>query len=276
MKRLMMILAVGLILALSATGKASGYLVTDDFETAWAGDYASGWVNVNYAHGDASTPKMTQYAAVTANGHAVTPVSGSDFMGLQIIAVGDPVGSTEWWGGVVPEFVNNAHQLDRQYNPWVSVSFYDCGVALPSPQLAAVPNTDDPNDWTDIQLGQRWNRADNYWYSEAMNKNSDGGWIKTSVARSVGWHELSFTLDTSGYITYSIDGTSIGTTIYNTYMDLAAPWLMTQFQDGVFGITTEVYFDNFQSGSDYVVPEPGALSLVGLGLVGLVRRRRRS
>ncbi len=269
MKKLAIILAVmGLVWAGTGIASAS-YHFGDDFETAWTGDYASGWANIEYAHGAASIPKMTQYTTVTANGHTITPLSGLYFMGLQVTAAGDP--ATNWWGGVKPEFVS-ASALDRQYSPWVSVSFYDYGVGLPAPQLSAVPNSSDPDDWTDIQMGQRWDRTDNYWYAESMNFPSQ--WVKTTVARSVGWHELKFAQDTAGYITYSIDGTPVGTTT-TAYLDLAYPWLQIQFDYDDFG--AEVYFDNFQGGS--TIPEPATILVWGLlGLVaagyGVWRRRR--
>ncbi len=267
MRYLTLCLAAGLILAVSATAGATGYYVNDGFETAWTGDYASGWANIAYAHGDASSPRMTQYATITANGHTITPLSGSYFMGLQVPT---DVGDAGWFGGVVPEFVSDA-ALDRQYSPWVSVSFYDYGVGLPAPQLAAVPDSGDPDDWTDIQMGQRWNRLPNYWYAESMNSPSQ--WVETSVARSVGWHELEFAQDTAGYITYSIDGTAVGTTT-EAYLDLAYPYLMIQF-DYAAGLGTEVYFDNFQAGS--TVPEPMTMLAVFTGIAGLagyIRRRK--
>jgi hypothetical protein len=160
----------------------------------------------------------------------------------------------------------------RQYSPWVSVSFYDDGLALPSPQLAAVPETGNSADWTDIQFGQRWNRADHYWFAECMN--SPAAWTElTTVSRSVGWHELKLTQDAAGYITYYIDGTAIGTTTH-AYLDLSGQWLQSQFNDGYFG-QSEVYFDNFQAGSS--APEPVTVAGLALGIGCLTRyvRKRR-
>ena len=271
MRYLGIVAAVAVCLAVAGTAGATGYTVGDGFETAWTGDYASGWVNVVYRHGTASSPSMTQYSTVTANGHTITPASGSYFMGLKVTAAGDPVASTNWWGAVVPTFVAG-DALARQYSPWVSVSFYDYGVALPSPQLAVVPDSGDPADWTDIQFGQRWNRTDHYWFAECMN--SPSAWIETSVARSVGWHELKLAQNTAGYVTYYIDGTALGTTT-NAYLDLGSPDLMTQFADGEFG-ASEVYFDNFQAGS--TVPEPVTMAglMLGIGcLARYVRNRKR-
>jgi hypothetical protein len=267
MKKLITVCAVSVLLILISNSYAN-YSMTDGFETSWTGNYAPGWENITYRHGDASTPKMTQYDTIEANGYTITPFSGSYFMGLQVTSAGDPVSSTNWWGGVEPAFIN-ADALDRQYSPWVSVSFYDYGASLPAPQLAAVPGTGDASDWTDIQFGQRWNRADNYWYAECMNSPSE--WVETSVTRSVGWHELKLSQNTEGYITYSIDGTDVGTTT-NAYLDLAGPWLMIQFDYNAFG--SEVYFDNFQAGS--TIPAPGAILLgsIGVGLVGWLKRRR--
>lgn len=269
MKRLIIICIVTGLFLLGGISNAN-YSVSDSFETSWTGNYASGWENITYRWGDASSPQMTQYNTITtANGHIVTPVSGSYFMGLQITAAGSPESSTNWWGGVEPTFIADG-ALDRQYSPWVSVSFYDDGAALPSPQLSVVPNTGNPDDWTDIQFGQRWNRTDHYWFGEAMNNPNI--WTETNVDRTVGWHELKLVQDTAGYITYYIDGTLLGTTT-NAYLDLAGPWLMVQFADGMFG-ESEVYFDNFQVGS--TIPAPGAILLgsIGVGLVGWLRRRR--
>ena len=66
MKKLITICAVSVLLILTANSYAI-YSVTDGFETQWTGDYASGWANIEYEHGDASSPRMTQYATVTAN-----------------------------------------------------------------------------------------------------------------------------------------------------------------------------------------------------------------
>lgn len=268
MRYLGMLAGIGLLLAVTATAEAT-YYVTDDFETSWTGQYAPGWENVTYAHGDASSPQMTRYSTVTANSHTITAASGLYFMGLKVTAAGSPVDDTNWWGGVVPSFGDSGAML-RQYSPWVSVSFYDYGVGLPAPQLSAVPDSGNPADWTDIQFGQRWTRMDHYWFAECMNTSSQ--WLETTVNRSVGWHELKLAQDTAGYVTYYIDGLALGITT-EAYLDLGYPWLQVQFADGAFG--SEVYFDNFQAGS--TIPEPVTMAglVLGVGsLVGYVRRRR--
>ena len=268
MRYLGILAGIGLLLAVAGTAGAAGYYVTDGFETSWAGQYAPGWENVTYRHGDASSPRMTQYSVAGATGN-ISAASGSYFMGLKVTAA--PSTATNWWGAVVPTFVAG-DALARQYSPWVSVSFYDDGVALPSPQLAVVPDSGDPDDWTDIQFGQRWGKADHYWFAECMNSPE---WIETSVDRTVGWHQLKLTQNTAGYVTYYIDGTALGTTT-NVYLDLGSPDLMTQFNDGYFG-ESEVYFDNFQVGS--TVPEPVTMAGLAMGIGGLVtymRKRRQA
>ncbi len=268
MKKIFTICAIVTMVLTMGGATFASYSFFDGFETAWAGSYADGWQNIDYRWGTASSSVMTQYSNVTTtNGHTITPMSGSYFMGVKVTAAGDPETSTNWWGGAVPMIQSAA--TSREYSPWVSVSFYDDGALLPVPQLSLVPDTGNPDDWTDIQYGIRWSQANHYWFGEAMNYPSI--WVETSVDRTVGWHQLKLSQDIAGYITYSIDGTVLGTTT-NAYLDLGGTWLQTQFSDGVFG-ESEVYFDNFEFGSS--IPEPATIMMLGLGALSLIRIKRR-
>ena len=78
MKRRTVICAIfGLVVAVFAVAQAeAGYHVTFDFETGWAGDYAPGWENSAYRHGEAPVGKMMQQVSTSHSG-IVRHIGGS-------------------------------------------------------------------------------------------------------------------------------------------------------------------------------------------------------
>ena len=282
MKKLTMILAVvGLLLA--AVGTASAAVATFDFETAWSGDYALGWENTLYRHGDPPVGKMMQQ---------VTTAHGGSY-GMKLIADSTPE-SWMWWVGVNIANINPA-ATEKQYDPSFSAWYYDEGTTPdndePTGQIFSVPSWVNPyiggsEDWTDVQFGGRDNIEDNYYYV-AAGENSPG-WQDSGVARTIGWHELKMQLSsTDGYIRFYLDNNLVGQSYRDDYTDLgsvmglytrfAAP--LSDWETKPYSIWDDVTFASSYDGSA-IVPEPASLviwGLLGAGCAGgaLASRRRR-
>jgi len=282
-------LTVSLILTFAVGSTAMGqYYVHHDFDTSWTGDYAPGWENTLYRHGEAPVGKMMEFYAGGRNGTG----------GMRLIAASTPE-DWMWWAAVNPSDVNPL-AMQIQYDPWVSVWYYDEGwdtEASWNPdlhrvgQLNAVPSwtnnyidTDDPpdgigdEDWTDVQFGARCNQAppnDQYYYVAVGEGHP--GWQNTGVDRTEGWHQLKMQLLSSdGMIHFYLDGSPVGTSYRDDYADLVGIGLMIQFTDPLSSWVHHkpwTIWDEFEYGS--TCPEPASLTVLALGGLALFRIKRR-
>jgi hypothetical protein len=279
---LLALAAVIVLIVAPSPAVAGSYQVDFDFDTPWAGDYAPGWENTAYRHGTAPTGKMMEQVAGGLAGSSA----------LRLIADSTPQ-DWMWWAAVNPIDVNPI-AMKKQYDPWVSVYYFDEGWATganlqKTGQLFAVPSWVNPyisgsEDWTDVQFGARFNQAppaDNYYYVAAGE--SSPGWQDTGVSRqNGGWVQLKMQLSSAdGKIHFFIDGTEVGQSYRDDYEDLLGPGLYIMFDDplGAWDENPSVVYDNFSYGSNFV-PLPGAaglglVGLLGLGLARRIRRRRR-
>lgn len=270
---------------------ASAYLVSYDFNTPWTGDYAPGWENSAYRHGDPPIGKMMEYYAGGRNGTS----------GMRLIAASTPQ-SWMWWAAVNPSSLDPV-ALQKQYNPWISVWYYDRGWENgdlhQAGQLFTVPSWVNPyispgEDWTDVQFGARMNQAppnDDYYYVCA-GENSPG-WVNTGVDRLAGdnWVNLKIQLSAAdGKIHFYIRRldsepfVEVGTSYRNDYIDLGVEsGLYTMFTSPLSAWTQNkpsTIWDDFVVGSDYEpqIPEPMSifLGIMGLGSIAGFRRFRKS
>jgi len=265
---------LSMAVALSAWTGNAVVLFQDGFETPWTGDYAPGWVNSAYRHGEAPVGKMMQQTTVAKTGS----------YGLKLIADSTPQ-SWMWWAAVEVESLPASAML-KQYDPYVSAWYYDETQASGAGQLYAVPSWVNPyltggEDWTDIQFGERFNKQDNYYYV-AAGENSPG-WQSTGVDRGEGWHHFKLQLSSvDGKVHFYLDGTEVGATYRNDYADLGtAIGLYTMFAAPLSQYTDKPYtlWDDFEIGS--TVPEPstilaGALLLLPFAASTIRRFRKTS
>lgn len=248
----------------------TAYLVYEGFETGWTGDYADNFDNVTYKYSPSQSPstKMTQTTDFVHSGSYATK--------LEVTTPGGHSNGSNWWGSVWRTFNHNA--MKKEYNPWVSVWYYDkpeAGSAFPAGYLGVIPNTPVPfgDDRADIQLGAAWGKEDNYWHVSGNIPPADPDWVETSIARDEGWHEFKVTMFDNGGANYFIDGTAVGSSPRSDYLGVGYLLLTTlhPLSDSTY---STVYFDDFSFGSDYI-PEPTTMILLGLGILGLVSKKRK-
>jgi hypothetical protein len=275
-RKTMCVVAMIVLLALAVTPTMAGYHRSFDFNSSWSSDYAPGWENTSYRHGVAPVGKMMEQVAGGIGG------SGA----VKLIADSAPR-STDFWAIVNPIDVNN-DAMRKEYDPWISASYFDEGWESGSQhqagQIYAVPSWVNPyitpgEDWTDVQFGGRRNAGPNYYFVAAGE--SSPGWVNTTVARPTGgWTQLKMQLSsTDGKIHFYINGTDVGTSYRNDYVDLADPALATMFTAPLSNWTTKPYavWDNYEYGSTYVPLPSAALSgLALLASLGLSRRLRQA
>jgi len=259
------------VLAMLATCDVAvaDYHVIYDFETAWTGDYAPGWENSGYRHGNPPVGKMMQQ---TTTAHSGT-------YGMELIADSVPA-DWMWWAAVNPTGVDGL-AMEKQFDPWVSAWYYDERETGVAGQIYAVPSWVNPyingsEDWTDIQFGGRFNVTDNYYYVAAGQ--SSLGWQSTGVARSIGWHQLKMQLSSAdGKVHFYLDGVEVGASYRNDYTDLgSAIGLYTMFDDPLSAwgdAKPSTIWDDFEFGSKVPVPAAVLLGMLGLGAAGIRLRR---
>jgi hypothetical protein len=288
------------VLMWGVASSVGAYSVSYDFNTAWAGDYAPGWENTAYRHGAAPVGRMMEYVAGGRDGTT----------GMRLIASSTPE-SWMWWAAVNPTSLNQV-ALEKQYDPWVSVWYYDRGWENGSlhqaGQLFSVPSwtnlyipSDPPGgpneDWTDVQFGARVSVEytsppnDNYYYVCAGEDCP--GWVDTGVDRLAGdnWVNLKMQLSSvDGKIHFYVRRdeaapfVEVGVSNRDDYVDLGAEsGLYTMFTDPLSSWTQNkpsTIWDDFEVGSTYnpEVPEPMSimLGILGLGSIAGFRKLRRS
>lgn len=264
---------VALLFSIVVPLKAVSYrtLFEDDFETAWAGDYAPGWVNAAYRHGTPPIGKMMQQ----------TTTSHSGSHGLKLTADSVPQ-DWMWWAAV--EVDNLPHKaLAKKHDPYVSVWYYDELGDLSAGQLYAVPDWVNPylpggEDWTDVQYGGRFGANNDNYYHVAVGE-SHPGWQDTGVSRTNTWHNLKFQLSSAdGHIHFYHNDVSVGKSYRNDYTNLGtAIGLYTMFQPKLSDFGNDkpyTIWDDFKVAS--TVPETGTtFILLGTGFLGLAIASRK-
>lgn len=244
-----------------------------DFETSWAGDYAAGWNDASAAVGEAPRSVMMEFGYFGYQG-------GSAMRVIATAAPDDSAFSAE----VIPVGYDET-AMAKEYNPWVKVMYYDEGFNSESSysstlhragQMFATPDSSAITGSTDVQFGGGVSLGDDYYYANAESSGS-ANIASTGVARANGWQELTMQLSSvDGKIHFYIEGAEVGATSRDDYESLVGFGLSTMFTPSLDSWPhnkPSTVWDNYEFGSSYV-PEPMTLSLLGLGSLVVLRRKR--
>lgn len=259
--------------AIAAPVLSTNTHVLYDFESSWAGDLAPGWADTNVENGGNPVSVMMEFGYFGYQGGNAMRVIAADTTSTGVfVADVNPVGYDE-------------AAMAKEYNPWVRVMYYDEGFDFEASydsslhragQMFAVPDSSAVSGSTDVQFGAGASTGDFYYHA---NANSTGGpdIASTGIARIDGWHELTMQLSSvDGKIHFYIDGTNAGMTSRDDYESLVGFGLSTMYspalQDWPHNNPSTTW-DNYEFGSSYV-PEPMTLSLLGLGSLVVLRRKR--
>src|SRR5690606_8323383 len=100
-------------------------------------------------------------------------------------------------------------------------------------------------------------------------------WVDLATPLTTGWQTLgiSYDGDSFNYLYNGVQIASVPVTTAQPASDLKVV-MVQAYAFGGDNADYEVLWDNI-SVTDVAVPEPAALSLVGLGALGLLRRKRR-
>ena len=267
-------IAVCVAPAFAAPVLSTNYHVLHDFETSWAGsNFAPGWADTNAENCGNPTSVMMEFGYFGYQGGTA----------MRVIAVDTP--STGAFVADVNPVGYDEAAMAKEYDPWVRVMYYDEGFDSEAylnadlhraGQMFAVPDTTaGPSDWTDVQFGAGAANGDSYYHANANAGVADIA--STGIARSEGWHELTMQLSSAdGKIHFYIDGANAGVTTRDDYVNLVGFGLSTVYspalQDWPHNNPSTTW-DNYEFGSTYV-PEPMTLSLLGLGSLVVIRRKR--
>jgi hypothetical protein len=262
-------------------------VATFGFESVWTGDYAPGWENTAYRWGEAPVGKMMQQTSIAHSGS----------YGMKLTASSVPQ-AWMWWAAVNVQSVSS-DAMQKQYNPYVSVWYYDQGHNFSAArnaagQLFAVPDWVVADDWTDVQLGGRpWGTPPDHYYASAQDLTTRP-WQDTLKSRPTydpekglgTWVELKFQLSNSdGKIHFFIGGDEVGTSVRSDYTSMGTEvGLYTMFDAALADWGDNLPYtiwDDFSVGSSYtggiITPEPATMVIWGLlGVIGygIYRRRR--
>jgi hypothetical protein len=234
-------------LLLANSGQADNYYVKHDFETAWSGDYASGWECEGYRHGDEPVAKMAQVSLTGRTGSGAKQY------------VDSVPESWMWWAAVHVE--QNPLAMKTKYNPYYSVHMYDEGYSSgddSTGQIYTVPSHVVEDDWTDVQFGGRSVAETHYYYTWADRPHPE--WQQSTATRpdldngdSPQWVHFELQLSaTDNKIHYYLDGSEVGVSDRNDYKNLGTLILANMFDDPLSDWDPKPYviWDDVEFGSD--------------------------
>lgn len=250
------ILALAVLGLVPAVAMAAPYLY-DDFENGVGGDivYAP-WGNVS---GNPASPNGINNLVTTAtNEHSVSGIRSARANSS------DPAA----WNGYADFGASSGFV---RASVWVFEDKSDPGTSNPVTNMLSLygdSGTNNPNAFTDyLQVGVvPFYPAGSQGYGW---RSASGGIQNASpaTARKAGWTQLAIEADAlsaGGQVRFYIDGVQVGTSARKPGIDLR--WVR-------IGNNSKSY-ENFWYDDLKVTPEPASLSLLGLGGLALIRRKR--